>query len=112
MRPLAFCTGLLALLPATGCLTGDLSQVIGVGHSYSTRCSARMAARGDTFFARCTPPSCATSHQSAVVNHVVVALEPGVQVLGYAERICLRTTSEVASIPEPTEPVPEPSAPL
>jgi hypothetical protein len=100
------------LLVCTACPTGDLTQVIGTGHSYTTACSAEMAARGDSYEARCTPPSCARLYESVAVSHVIVGIDPGVRVVGFAERVCLRTVSDIAQIEEASRPSEEPAAPL
>lgn len=89
---------LLAL--GVGCQAGEITQYIGVGQSYATRCSADMTVKGETFEARCTPPSCDPQYDSVSENHVVVAVLPGERVVGYAERICLLPVGQVAQEPK------------
>ena len=83
MRIVAMFTLLLFLV---GCVQGDFVQA---GGTYDTRCSASMQAKGEEYFARCTPAACEDGYVAGPVNHVVVAIDPGSKVLGYAERICL-----------------------
>lgn len=87
----------LAALLLAGCIQG-VTQVAGTGSVYATRCSAVMEAKGEEFYARCTPPSCETQYTSGPVNHVVVAIDPGKKVLGYAERICIQDLSEASAL--------------
>lgn len=84
MRP-----SLLALLVTTACVQ-DGVRFEGVGTVYHTRCSATMAAQGEIYQARCNPPACADGFVSGSINHVVVAVDPGKKVVGYAERPCLQ----------------------
>ena len=89
-----------------GCID-TVSQVAGVGSTYTTRCSAEMEAVGAEFRARCEPASCDTRYTSASVSHVVVALESGERVVGYAERICLQDLSNASALFQPeVEPSP------
>ena len=81
----------------TGCVNG-VTQVAGVGSVYGTRCSAVMEARGEEYFAKCTPPTCETSYTAGPVSHVVVAIDPGKKVLGYAERTCIQDLSEASEL--------------
>ncbi len=85
----------------TGCVQGGVTQVAGVGASYTTRCSAEMEVRGDEYFARCVPDSCETNFHSGPVSHVVVALDPGRRIVGYAERVCLQDLSEASALFQP-----------
>ncbi len=102
----------LGLLLMTGCVQG-LTQVAGIGSVYATRCSAVMDVKGDEFFARCTPPSCEPTYTPGPVSHVVVALDPGRKVVGYAEQVCIQDLSEAsamfqAAVQEAEQPSPKP----
>lgn len=88
-------TSLTTLLLA-GCISG-LTQVAGTGATYTVRCSADMDARAGTYVARCTPEPCTEGFTSGPVGQVVVALDPGRKVVGYAERVCVQDLSEAAS---------------
>lgn len=81
----------------SGCVQG-VTQVAGIGSTYTTRCSATMEARGDEYFAQCTPPTCETTYTSGPVSHVVVAIDPGKKVLGLAERTCIQDLSEASAL--------------
>jgi hypothetical protein len=94
------------LASSVGCIEG-VNQVAGMGAVYTTRCSSEMDVRGGEFFARCTPQSCDSHFESATVSHVVVALDPGRKVVGYAERVCLQDLSSASAL---FNPVPEPPA--
>lgn len=78
---------MLALL--FGC-PENLNYSVGVGSVYTTHCSAEMKVQGDQYLADCQPPVCDARFADVGVSHVVVALDPGVKVLGYAERTCLQ----------------------
>ena len=90
-------TPFAAIILLTGC-PGTLNQVAGTGAIYKTRCSATMEAKGETYVARCTPPSCTTSFTSGPVSHVVVALDPGKKVVGMAERVCYQDLSDASRL--------------
>ncbi len=75
-----------------GCVQGDFVQA---GGTYSTRCSASMEAKAEQYFARCTPAACEDGFVPGPVNHVVVALDPGTRVLGYAERVCIADPTHI-----------------
>lgn len=81
----------------SGCVQG-VTQIAGIGSTYETRCSAVMEARGDEYFAPCTPPTCDTSYTSGPLSHVVVAIDPGKKVIGYAERTCIQDLSEASAL--------------
>lgn len=80
-----------------GCVQGDVANVAGNGVAYYTRCSGEMAIDGTTYTARCTPLSCEADYTDAGISHVVVAVDPGKKVVGYAERVCLQDLSDVAT---------------
>lgn len=88
---------LLAVLLLSGCVQG-VTQMAGIGSTYTTRCSADMEAKGAEYFARCTPPTCDTSYEDGGISHVVVALDPGRKVVGFAERICIQDLSEASKL--------------
>lgn len=101
--------GLVLLL--SGCIDG-VTQVAGVGATYTTRCSAWMEPKDSEFVARCTPASCDIHFESVAVNQVVVAFDPGEKVLGYAERVCLQDLSNASALFQPElDPQVEKSAP-
>ena len=85
---------LLALTLVAGC-NNEFDYAMGWGAVYTTRCAARMAVDGDTFRALCDPPPCSEGFVSAAVSHAVVALDPGVKVLGNAERSCVQDASKI-----------------
>ncbi|MCB9662525.1 MAG: hypothetical protein H6732_00270 [Alphaproteobacteria bacterium] len=85
-----------------------LTQIAGVGALYHTRCSADMTADDGTYRARCTPEACAPGFTEGPVSHVVVALDPGRKIVGYAERLCLQDLSDAGTLFSP--PVQEPAA--
>lgn len=84
---------LLSLL--TGC-ADSVQYSLGSGVVYHTRCAARMAVEGDTYTALCDPPPCAEGYQSVGIGHAAVALDPGVKVIGNAERICVQDMAALA----------------
>lgn len=90
----------LGLVLLGGCVDG-VTQVAGVGATYSTRCSSIMDTQGAEYTARCTPPSCDARFHSAAVNHVVVAVVPDERVVGYSERICLQDLSQASAMFHP-----------
>jgi hypothetical protein len=91
----------LLLLPLFGCVEG-LTQVAGTGSTYTVRCSSEMEIRnGDQYFAKCQPESCTPTYRSGPVSHVVVALEPGKRLVGYAERICIQDLAESSGLFNP-----------
>jgi hypothetical protein len=81
---------------STGCIRG-LTQVAGTGAIYHTRCSAEMLVAEGQYKARCTPDACAPGFTAGPVSHVVVALDPGRKVVGYAERVCLQDLSRASA---------------
>ncbi len=85
---------LAALAFLAGC-NNQFDYAMGWGAVYTTRCAARMAVDGDTFRALCEPPPCAEGFVSVGVSHAVVALDPGVKVLGNAERTCVQDASKM-----------------
>ena len=91
----AFALTAIALL--TGC-PGTLNQVAGTGAIYHTRCSATMEAKGETYQARCTPPSCTDGFTTGPISHVVVALDPGKKVVGVAERVCYQDLGDASRL--------------
>ena len=95
------------LLFTTGCVSG-VTQVAGTGAIYQTRCSSEMEVKGVEYFARCTPPSCATTFKDQGTNQVVVAVEPGAKILGYAERICVQDLSDASAKFQPIAEEPPP----
>jgi hypothetical protein len=99
----------LATLLLGGCVEG-VTQVAGTGAIYTTRCSADMDPRGDEYRARCIPEACRSNYQSAAVSHVVVALDPGRKIVGFAERTCVQDLSQATALfqPMPAEGPPEP----
>lgn len=97
----------LAALALVGCIDG-VTQVAGTGATYTTACSAVMEARGDEYVARCTPPPCRVNYESAAVNHVAVAVDPGRKVVGLAERVCVQDLSQATAL---FQPMGEPAAP-
>ncbi len=99
MRPLPL---LAALAITTGCVV-DVTQVAGTGATYTTACSAVMEARGDEYTARCTPPPCRSNYDSAAVNHVAVAVDPGRKVVGIAERVCVQDLAQATALFQPLQ---------
>lgn len=79
----------LLLLSLLSCIE-SMEQSIGLGALYTTRCSALMDARGDEYVARCTPPACAVGFTDLGISQGVVAVDPGVKVVGVAERVCVQ----------------------
>lgn len=99
------------LLSLSGCID-DVTQVAGTGAHYNTRCSAVMAVSGDTYSARCTPALCRLNYEEAALNQVVVAVDPGRKVVGYAERVCVQDLSQATALFQPMqEPAPPAQAP-
>jgi hypothetical protein len=88
----------LLLWSLAGCINGGVDQIAGVGATYSTRCSARMTPKGQEFTADCTPTPCTPPFQSVAVNHIVVAVVPNTEVLGFAERVCLQDLSKASQL--------------
>jgi hypothetical protein len=100
----------LALL-FTGCVE-KVSQVAGVGANYTTRCSARMTPKELEFETQCEPAPCDPTFRSVAVNHVVVAIVPNTEVIGYAERVCIQDLSKASQLFAPQlngEPVATPA---
>ena len=85
----------------SGCVQ-ELNQVAGTGATYSVRCSAQMDVKeGEVYEARCNPQSCEGSFVSGPVSHVVVALDPGRKLVGYAERICIQDLAQASGLFNP-----------
>jgi hypothetical protein len=98
------------LLMATGCVQG-VTQVAGTGAIYTTRCSAEMEVTGVEYLARCTPSTCAPGFEDRATNHVIVTIEPGQKLLGYAERVCVQDLSDASARFQPvTDETTEPKA--
>lgn len=109
MRAFAPLTALAAALFVSGCID-EVTQVAGTGAHYTTRCSAEMQVRGDEYTARCTPPLCRTNYEEAALNQVVVAVDPGRKIVGYAERVCVQDLAQATALFQPpTEPNPPPA---
>ena len=89
------------LIALTGCIS-DVHQTAGTGAIYPSRCSAVMLATDDGFVTQCTPPPCSDRFRSTQTSHVVVAMDPGKKVIGYAERSCYQDLSEAAGLFPPT----------
>ncbi len=100
LRPV---TAIAAVFLLSGC-PGTLNQVAGTGAIYSTRCSSTMEAKGEAFFARCTPPECTDLFISGPISNVVVAVDPGKKVIGYAERVCYQDLKEASRLFETPSP--------
>ena len=92
----------------TACID-DVTQVAGTGSTYTTRCSAVMEVSGDEYSARCTPPVCRSNYEEAAMNHVVVAVDPGRKVVGYAERVCVQDLAQATALFQPAQPTEPPS---
>jgi hypothetical protein len=97
----------LLLLPLTGCIDG-LTQIAGTGALYHTRCSADMVQDGGEYRAQCTPEECTAGFEPGPIGHVVVALDPGRKVVGYAERVCVQDLSRASALFNPTNAAPTP----
>jgi hypothetical protein len=97
--------GMLACLSLGGCIDG-LTQVAGTGAIYTTRCSGDMIAEGGQYRVRCEPEACVSGFEPGPISHVVVALDPGNKIVGYAERVCLQDLSHASArfVPAPVEP--------
>ncbi len=101
----------LGLIMTTGCIEG-LTQVAGTGAIYTTRCSSVMEVSADVYTAQCIPDLCIQSFDEAALNHVVVAVDPGRKIVGYAERVCIQDLAEATVLfqpgaqGEPTTPAP------
>ena len=96
----------MLVLLLSGCLSG-VTQVAGTGAVYTTRCSADMDARSDGYYARCEPAACDPHFKSTATNQVVVALDPGNRVLGYAERVCIQDLSNASALFQPVVETPD-----
>ena len=93
----------VAAIGMAGCVQG-VTQVAGVGATYTTRCSADMTPTDGQYVANCEPARCDASFREAALSHVVVAIVPDVKVLGYAERVCLQDLSDASSHFAPPDP--------
>ena len=94
---------LLFLLPfcLIGCVEG-LTQVAGTGAIYTVKCSAEMEIKnGNQYFARCMPDACSGQFVSGAVSHVVVGIEPGKRLVGYAERVCIQDLAQSSGLFNP-----------
>ena len=101
------------LVLLAGC-NNEFDYAMGWGATYTTRCAARMAVEGDAYRALCDPPSCAEGFTSVAVSQAVAALDPGLKVLGNAERTCVQDASQMpgnAALVVNGEQVAPPSAP-
>lgn len=95
-----------SLVVLTGCIDG-LTQVAGTGALYYTRCSAEMAIKGVEYQAQCVPANCVSRFTPGPVSHVVVAVDPGKKIVGYAERVCIQDLSEATGLFNPAQFEPE-----
>ena len=74
----------------------------GTGAIYTVKCSSEMEIRnGNQYFARCMPEACSGQFRSASVSHVVVGIEPGKRLVGYAERVCIQDLAESSGLFNP-----------
>ncbi len=73
----------------------------GFGSVYTTRCSGRMSVTGDLYQVDCAPPPCHVDFEQVALSHVVVAVDPGEKIVGYAERTCVQTLQKLQQS-EPT----------
>ena len=90
----------IGMILLAGCIDG-VNQVAGTGAVYAVRCSAEMEVKGEEYFARCQPPKCTASFESGPVSHVVVALDPGKKLVGYAERVCIQDLAQASGLFNP-----------
>lgn len=90
----------LLLVLTTGCIS-ELNQAAGTGALYYTRCSADMLPTEAGYKAQCEPEQCLAGFTTGPVGHVVVALDPGRKVVGYAERICLQDLARASGLFNP-----------
>ena len=88
------------LLGLGGCID-TVNQVAGTGSVYTVRCSAEMDVKGDTYTARCDPAGCLDGWRSGPISHVVVAMDPGIKLVGYAERACIQDLSNATGLYPP-----------
>jgi hypothetical protein len=88
------------LVLMTGCIS-ELNQAAGTGALYYTRCSADMLPTEAGYKAQCEPEQCLAGFTTGPVGHVVVALDPGRKVVGYAERICLQDLARASGLFNP-----------
>ena len=93
-----------------GCIQGGVTQVAGTGAVYTTKCSAEMKVKGDEYFARCTPAPCSTNYIDGPISHVVVSMDPGNKLVGYAERTCIQDLSQASGLFNPAPPPEEAQA--
>ena len=93
----------LPLVVAVGCVD-TLNQTAGIAAAYSTRCSAVMEVKENEYFAQCTPESCIDGFRAAPTSHVLVAVDPGRKVFGYAERVCIQDLSNASALFPPQVP--------
>lgn len=94
MRWSACCVFLL------GCIDG-VTQVAGTGAIYHTRCSSDLLPIDGQYRAQCEPEACLPNFNTGPVSHVVVALDPGRKIVGYAERVCVQDLARAAGLFNP-----------
>lgn len=90
----------LWLLVGSGCID-ELNQVAGTGATYTTRCSSEMDVHERQYKARCVPETCAAGFRQVGSSDVVVAVDPGRKVVGYAERVCIQDLSNASALFDP-----------
>ena len=88
---------MLLVLTLLGCIE-HLDQVAGTGSIYSTKCSADMEAEKGQYTAPCVPTTCSPGYTDAGISHVVVAIDPGRRIIGYAERSCVQDLHNAAAL--------------
>lgn len=88
-------------LPLLGGCISELNQAAGTGAVYYTRCSADMLQTDGQYRAQCEPESCIAGFQTGSISHVVVALDPGRKVVGFAERLCFQDLSRSSGLFNP-----------
>lgn len=84
----------------SGCVNG-VNQVAGTGAIYHTRCSSDMLPIDGQYRAQCEPEPCLSSYVTGPVSHVVVALDPGRKIVGYAERVCIQDLARSSGLFNP-----------
>jgi hypothetical protein len=87
-------------LAGTSCVEG-VTQVAGTGALYHTRCSSDMLLQDGAYKATCTPEDCTAGYAAGPISHVVVALDPGRKVIGYAERVCIQDLARSSGLFNP-----------
>jgi hypothetical protein len=86
---------MITLLLALACNSGTLEMNQGFGSVYTTRCSGRMSVQADVYTTDCAPPACHVDFEQVALSQVVVAVDPGEKVVGYAERTCVQTLQKL-----------------